>query len=197
MNYKALISTIIFLGLIGIIFALLQERSVLQEQIEEGARMEEKEPINEEELGPTELTEENDSTFYRGEELERKTYRCEYGGCLFAGGGGLVGLTTLEGYITAIERETMDGDPAICDAFYVKRGPSELLEDDKIGRFFNEETGALLIPFTNERTASEGVWVDVQDSSEDEPVNATVFFEDAAELGTGPCYSAMHIVGIE
>lgn len=194
MNYKALISTIIFLGLIAVILVLLQERTTLNQQIQEQNENGTIEVVVQE---PTELIETNTRSFYEGETLERITPRCEYGDCLFTGGGGLIGMTTIEGSIVAKEQVTMEGNPATCDALYVKRGPSELLEDDKIARYFDEDTETLIIPFNRENVTTEEVWVKMQESEEGAPGEFTIFFADSAERGLGTCESALQILDVQ
>lgn len=194
MNYKALISTIIFLGLIAVILVLLQERTMLNQQIQEQNDSDAIEVVVQE---PTELVETNARSFYEGETLERATPRCEYGDCLFTGGGGLIGMTTVEGSIVAIEQETMEGNPATCDALYVKRGPSELLEDQKIARFFDEEAQTLTIPFNRESVTTEEVWIKMQEAEEGAPGEFTIFFADSAERGLGTCESSLQILDVQ
>lgn len=197
MKYRAFLTAIIVLGLIGTIFMLLQERQGLHDRVSDLVRQQNDLPDPIPETIPTELISIDVDSFYPRETISRESYRCEYDNCLFKGGGGLVGVTTIDAFYTSTEKEDMDGNTVACHALYVKRGPAILTEESKFSRFYNEDSGVLTVPIAKESIAHLSDWEALLASTPDEPVQLHVFVRDSLEQGAGPCDSAVRILHAE
>lgn len=194
MKYRAFLTAIIVLGLLGTVLVLWQERQGLRDQVSELARQQQELPPPVAETIPTELVTVDADSFYPRESVTRESYRCVYDNCLFNGGGGLVGITTIDAFYTSTEKKDMDGNTVACHALYVKRGPAILTTESKFSRFYNEDSGVLTIPFTKEDVSHLSDWEAILESTPDEPVQLHVFVRDSLEQGADPCDSSIRVI---
>lgn len=194
MKYRAFLSVIIILGLVGTILVLVQQKQGLQKQVDDLVQDQANLPPPVNETTPTELVVIDTDSFYPRERVTRESYRCEYENCLFKGGGGLVGVTTLDGFYTTWQTTDTDANPVACTAFYVKRGPASLVEESKYQRFYDEESGILIIPITKESASHAGDWESFLQSTPENPIRLNVFLRDSLEMGSASCDGGLRIL---
>ncbi len=197
MNYKAFLSAIVVLALVGTVLVLLQERTELQTHVANLVQQQKDTlppPVNI--ATPTELVVSDAESLYPREKIMRESERCDYGNCLFTGGGGLVGLTSVDAFYTTTVRKDMDNNDIMCHALYIKRGPAELVVDPKFSKFYGEKKDVLVIPFEEEDVADLADLEQIQASTPGTPLMASLFIPDSAEMGVGPCYGGIRVLDV-
>lgn len=198
MNYKAFLSSILLLAILGAALALITPRL---KSLSDDKVVNTPAPITDTATvsapAPTDSTVLDDASkvvsyYGAGEKLARITSRCSFGDCLMNGGGGLIGMTTLDGYYTTYPTKDMDGNEQLCHALYVKRGPMEFAKDSKFSKFLNKD-GAMIVPLLPGNVANTALWAEFVKSGADHPVRMSVFIPDSMESGTPTCYSGLYM----
>ena len=197
MNYKAFLSVIVILALAGTVLVLLQQKTDLETHVANLTQQQKDAlPPAATVTTPTDLVVTDTESMYPREKLSRQSDRCDYDNCLFVGGGGLVGTTSLDAFFTSVTTKDMDGNDLVCQALYVKRGPSVLVTDPKFTKFYNEKTGILVLPYDPTSVLDLTDLEQIQQSNAEAPRSVSVFIPDSLETGSDPCYGGFKVLDV-